>query len=47
MLKSAVFALVLLVLIDQIFNEGRYSEVAVALVRHFVTAIGAAFGIHV
>ena len=46
-LKSATFALVLLILVDQIFNEGRYSEVTVALVRHFGGAIGAVFGIHV
>jgi hypothetical protein len=47
MLKSAVFALMLLILADQIFNEGRYSEVIITLVRHFCAAVGAAFGIHV
>jgi hypothetical protein len=46
-LKSAVIALTLLVLVDQLLNEGRYSEVAIALVRHFGTALGTAIGIHV
>jgi hypothetical protein len=47
MFKSAVFALMLLILVDQIFNEGRYSEVVITLVRHFGAAIRAALGIHV